>query len=153
MLVEIATWQTSVHFLIYFFCSLVKNSLSVGVEEIRGRLRFSRNWSGNRDQEISMINVRHLAGEFLFRIQCGARLNLVKAMLSPFKWYHEESVLRYAILALIKMRCLITPHAEHSWLRPFLLHCKVKGEESFRSFVPTRKLKEKIVRWLMTQKI
>lgn len=68
--------------------------------------------------EINMINVRHLASEFLFQIQCGARLNLVKAMLSPFKWYHEESVLRYAILALIKMRCLITPYAEYSRLRP-----------------------------------
>lgn len=71
------------------------------------------------NREISMINVRHLASEFLFQIQCGARLNLVKAMLSPFKWYYEESVLRYAILALIKMRCLITQHAEHSRLRPF----------------------------------
>lgn len=37
------------------------------------------------NREISMINVRHLASEFLFQIQCGARLNLVKAMLSPFK--------------------------------------------------------------------
>lgn len=68
--------------------------------------------------EISMINGYHLDREFLFQIQCGTRLNLVKAILSRFKWYHEDLVLRYAVLALIKMRCLITPHAEHSWHNP-----------------------------------
>lgn len=60
-----------------------------------------------------MINGHHLARVFLFQIQCGTRLNLVKAILSR---YREESVLRYAILALIKMRCLITAHAEQSRL-------------------------------------
>lgn len=47
--------------------------------------RYTREIKQKWNCEISMINVRHLAGEFLFQIQCGARLNLVKAMLSPFK--------------------------------------------------------------------
>lgn len=48
--------------------------------------------------------------------------------------YYEEFALRYAILALIKMRCLITRYVEYSRLRPLLytVNLKVQGMVQWR---------------------